>query len=137
MTTVNVGLNRRLVAIGHQRRKIEHMNVRMHFSCRFEDPDLRRLIQERIALERPGWTLTGYAERKPRKQEATDALLTEGAQKIDELRRERDEAVRVLRGLRNQVSDYGGHGNPGCPDRAEAYLAMQEADQLLLKYPKQ
>jgi len=37
----------------------------------------------------------------------------------------------ALRRLRNSISDYGGHGNPGCPDRSEAYLAMAEADALL------
>lgn len=33
--------------------------------------------------------------------------------------------------LRASISDYGGHGNPGCPDRAEAYAAMAEADSAL------
>lgn len=38
---------------------------------------------------------------------------------------------KVLARLRNCISDYGGHGNPGCPDRVEAYLAMATADALL------
>lgn len=52
----------------------------------------------------------------------------------DQIRDLRDENERLrsaLLRLRGCIDDYGGHGNPGCPDRVEAYLAMAEVDALL------
>ena len=48
--------------------------------------------------------------------------------KTEALERDVASLIRALVRLRAAISDYGGHGNPGCPDRAEAYCAMDEAD---------
>lgn len=31
------------------------------------------------------------------------------------------------------IDTYGGHGNPGCPDRAAAYLALEQAEKAIAK----
>lgn len=44
--------------------------------------------------------------------------------------------LQALKELREAISLYGGHGNPGCPDRAKAYLAIEQADAVLERETK-
>lgn len=55
----------------------------------------------------------------------------------DRIRTELDKgrrAISLLKELRSQISDYNGHGNPGCPDRASAVIALAHTDKFLKEY---
>ncbi len=62
-------------------------------------------------------------------QEAAKAA----ANSLDKGRR----AISLLKELRSQISDYNGHGNPGCPDRASAVIALAHTDKFLKEYDKE
>lgn len=61
---------------------------------------------------------------------------------VDECQRRRAQAAATIEAqraalarLRAAVSTYGGHGNPGCPDRVEGLLALEQADAALATPP--
>lgn len=41
----------------------------------------------------------------------------------------------LLRELMGCIDIYDGHGNPGCPDRAQTYFVMQRVDAALAETP--
>ncbi len=84
----------------------------------YSHPPLIRAGDPRVKL--------GYFSQEPK----VDCYVV-AADNLHKLERQHDSLLECLTRLRASISTHGGCGNPSCPDRVEAYLAIGETDALL------
>lgn len=93
-------------------------------------------VHDGITFEQFVWQCArGMGALVTMRDEPTGAPIPERFEPSDYNAKRLQEAKDELVRLRAAVSTYGGHGNPGCPDRVEGLLALEQADAALATLP--
>lgn len=95
-----------------------HFETLIPAGKRINRTDIRRMVAHYETIE---------IDPSPVRNKVREYIAREVAKHPPSLR----EVTEALRYLMEEVDEYKGHGNPGFPDRAGAYLAIQRAKDVL------